>query len=326
MSPSADAVDASVDPVDLSRVVRAAAVLFGQAGIASAQTDAELLAAHVLGIGRAELVAAMVRGSRPSPEQLSEFAALVERRASREPLQHLTGRAPFRRLELLVGPGVFVPRPETELLVEAALAELTSLAAAQPEREQFLVIDLCTGSGAVALAIADEAAEATGRAVRVLGLELEPDALAWARLNAEEAKRPARTTVELLAGDVDGAAAPGGPLAACAGSVDLITANPPYIPPDAVPVDPEVAEHDPRPALYGGGSDGLRIPGAVLTTAQLLLRPGALLLMEHADVQGPAVRAMALAAGYASAETLLDLTGRERVLRARADAGPRGKE
>ena len=300
----------SVPRADLGAAVRQAEHRLAAAGVSSARADAELLAAHVLGRGRGDLVAAMVRGEWLNPPQHSIFRHLVDRRAAREPLQHLTGRAPFRRLELAVGPGVFVPRPETEILVEAALAEVTALHGRLGGPP--LVVDLCTGSGAIALAVADESEDA-----RVVALELEDAARTWASRNL--AHVPAGERVELRAGDVrQCAVAPDGALADLAGRVDVVVANPPYIPPGAVPVDVEVAEHDPAAALYGGGEDGLAIPAAVGEAAWLLRRPGGLLLMEHADVQGPATRALTTEFGaWDDVRTLPDLTGRDRILHAR---------
>jgi release factor glutamine methyltransferase len=309
---------------DLGSLVREAAARLSAAGIQSARVDAELLAAHLLGVVRGELVALLARGGSPSGptlsgDRLSTWHRLVERRAAREPLQHLTGTAGFRRLELAVGPGVFVPRPETEGLVEAVLAELVKVGLAQVELAQVepgwrggtaLVVDACSGSAAVALAVADEHPRA-----RLVALELDPVALAWAARNIAALDAGAR--VELREGDVRGAADGDGALSDLVGLVDVVAANPPYIPDGAVPLDPEVADHDPHQALFGGGADGLDVPRAVVATAARLLRPGGLLLMEHADVQGVSTRALAREAGLDDVSTLVDLAGRDRVLSAR---------
>ena len=302
---------------DLATWVRAAGARLAEAGVASPGVDAELLAAHVLGLGRGELTAAMLRGTDLAAEQAAEADLLLARRCEREPLQHLTGRAPFRRIELLVGPGVFVPRPETEVLVEAAVAEL--LAAHDGPA---LVVDLCTGSAAVALAVADEAPQA-----QVVALEREPAALVWARRNV--AAHPAGGGVEVRAGDVTDATEPDGVLADLVGRVDVVVANPPYIPDGAVPREVEVARHDPAAALFGGGDDGLVVPRAVVATAAALLRPGGLLLMEHGEAQAAPARALldeergdrrhgeGPTSGWCEVSTLTDLTGRDRVLRGR---------
>ena len=298
----------------LAEVVRAVERRLSAAGVPSPRVDAELLVAHLLGTGRGELGAAVLRGmplDGDATRALAGLEDLVLRRVAREPLQHLTGRAAFAGIELAVGLGVFVPRPETEVLVEAAVHELDGV------RGDPLVVDLCTGSAAIALAVADAVPTA-----RVVALELDERAISWAARNVAELAAGER--VELRAGDVRDAAVAGGVLADLVGQVDLVTANPPYIPPDAVPVQIEVAEHDPAPALYGGGEDGLEVPRAVLATAGVLLRSGGLLLMEHADVQGPATRRAADRAGYAAAGTLLDRSGRDRVLHARRPAADSG--
>jgi len=288
--------------------VGSAADRLAAAGVPSPRADAELLVAHLLGLGRGELVAALLRGAVMSDEQVGEADRLLARRCAREPLQHLTGRAPFRRIELLVGPGVFVPRPETEVLVEAAVSELVGA-----HDGPALVVDLCTGSAAVALAVADEAPQ-----VQVVALEREPAALDWARRNL--AAQAAGGGVELRGGDVVGATEADGVLADLAGLVDVVVANPPYIPDDAVPREVEVARHDPVAALYGGGADGLDVPRAVVLAAAALLRPGGLFLMEHGEQQGPSTRALLDGTpdgSWREVSTLVDLTGRDRVLRAR---------
>ncbi|QTE31564.1 peptide chain release factor N(5)-glutamine methyltransferase [Pengzhenrongella sicca] len=282
--------------------MRAAEATLASAGVPSPRADAELLAAHLLGIGRGEVQVAAILG-RPAP---AGFAELVARRAARIPLQHLTGTAPFRGLELAVGPGVFVPRPETEQVAQVAI----DAAAARPG-DQVLVVDLCTGSGAIALAVAHEVPGALVHAV-----ELDAAAHAWAERNvaALSAGR-----VRLHRGDARTA------LAALDGTVDVVVSNPPYVPPGAVPVDPEVAEHDPAVALYGLGADGLEVPRGIVAAAARLLRPGGLLVLEHAEVQDAAARAMVDATGlFGPAETQPDLTGRARMVVARrSDAGRR---
>ena len=298
------------DAVRLDAALRQAAATLAAAGVASPRADAEQLAAHVLKVPVGELVAAAVIGRALDPDDAARFAGLVEARASRVPLQHLTGRAAFRRLELEVGPGVFVPRAETEvaagLAIEAASGFAAEFAASGIDGE-VLVVDLCTGSGAIALAVATEVPRA-----RVVAVELEPHAYAWARRNVD-ALAPGR--VELRLGDAAGADT--GVLAELAGRVDVLVANPPYIPAGMRPVDVEVAEHDPAAALYGGGRDGLVLPRAVVAAAAGLLRPGGALVMEHADSQGAATRAIAGPPDWLDARTAGDLTGRDRVLLAR---------
>jgi release factor glutamine methyltransferase len=269
--------------------IRAAAARLAAAGVASPRHDAEELAAHVLGLSRAKLALL----DRLPAATAARYAELVEQRAARVPLQHLTGVAGFRRLELAVGPGVFVPRPETEALVEWVLSRLAPGA---------LVVDLCTGSGAVALAVADEAPGVTVHAV-----ERDEHALAWAARNVEATGLP----VTLHRGDVADPAL----LAPLAGTVDLVTANPPYIPVGAA-VEREVAEHDPPAALWGG-EDGLDVVRAVERAAARLLRPGGLVAVEHADAQGTSVPGVFARAGWVDVADHPDLAGRPRFTTAR---------
>jgi release factor glutamine methyltransferase len=269
--------------------IEQAARVLADAGVASPRHDAEELAAHVLGVSRSRLFLL----DRLPAEAADRYAALIRERAARVPLQHLTGVAGFRRLELAVGPGVFVPRPETEVLVEWALSRMSQGA---------LVVDLCAGSGAVALAIADEAP-----GVRVHAVELEEHALAWAARNVERTGLPVR----LHQGDV----ADPSVLASLNGTVDVVTANPPYIPVGAG-VEREVAEHDPPAALWGG-EDGLVTVRAVERAAARLLRPGGVVGVEHADLQGESVPSVFARAGWAEVTDHPDLVGRPRFTTAR---------
>ncbi|HEY3436661.1 MAG TPA: peptide chain release factor N(5)-glutamine methyltransferase [Actinotalea sp.] len=293
-------------PVDLETALREGAAVLAAAGVGPARAEMEILAAHLLGLPRGELRVHALLG-RPAPAGLSE---LVARRASREPLQHLTGRAPFREIELEVGPGVFVPRPETEQVAQVAIsAARTALA----EAGHVLVVDLCTGSGAIALAVAHEVPGS-----QVVGVELDAGAVAWARRNADRLA-DVGAAVRMVRGDARTA------LRELDGSVDVVASNPPYIPPDAVPVDPEVRDHDPAVALYGLGPDGLAVPTGVIGAAARLLRPGGTFVMEHAEVQAGAVRALVEADGrFTEVRTAPDLTGRDRmVVAVRVDPSPR---
>ena len=281
-------------------LVEGATRLLQDAGVQSPRHDATALAAHVLGLERLELALAP-----PVPDGFAQaYAGLVERRRTREPLQHLVGSTGFRYLTLLVEPGVFVPRPETEVVAQAAIDE-----ARQQERP--LVVDLCCGAGGIAVAVATEVPSATVRAV-----DLSPEAVALTRRNAE---LNGATNLTVEHGDV----ADLWLLRELDGTVDVLVANPPYIPPDAEPVDPEVRDHDPDLALYGGGLDGLEVPRAVIAAAARLLRAGGLLVMEHAEVQDAAARAAALATGaFEQIESRDDLTGRPRMLVARRNSHP----
>lgn len=284
---------------DMRALVEGATRILAEAGVQSPRHDATALAAHVLGQERLELVLAP-----PVPDGFAEeFAGLVERRRNREPLQHLVGTTGFRYLTLLVEPGVFVPRPETEVVAQVAVDE--ALRRANP-----LVVDLCCGAGGIAVAVATEVPSA-----RVVAVDLSPEAVDLTRRNAEH--NGATVRVEL--GDVADPTL----LSELDGTVDVLVANPPYIPPDAEPVDPEVRDHDPDLALYGGGLDGLEVPRAVLRAAARLLVPGGLLVMEHAEVQDAAARADALATGaFVDIESRPDLTGRPRMLVARRIGHP----
>ncbi len=288
----------------LDAAVREATERLAAAGCPSPRTDAQVLAAHVLGLGGGEVVAAVLRGA-PLPEGAAErFDELVGERVRRVPLQHLTGSTGFRGVDLAVGPGVFVPRPETELVAGAALVAAT--ASARERGRTPVLVDLCTGSGAIAAAIADELPLATVHAV-----EVDAQAHAWAARNL------AGTQVVLhLADATDPQATPTG----LDGAVDVVVANPPYVPDDMEPVDPEVADHDPPVALYGG-PDGLRVPLRVAARAQVLLRPGGTLVMEHAHGQQQQLLRALARAGWEHAVGHPDLAGRERyVVARRADA------
>jgi release factor glutamine methyltransferase len=286
----------------LAEALRAAEALLAGSGVPSPRVDAELLAAHLMGVAtgttvsRGQVQAAAVLG-RPAPDRFDE---LVARRAAREPLQHLTGRAPFRGLELAVGPGVFVPRPETEQVAEVAIDEARTVAT---RAGSVVVADLCTGSGAIALAVAHEVPAAVVHAV-----ELDRTAHDWAARNVAGSG----LGVRLVRGDARTA------LGALDGTVDVVVSNPPYVPTGAVPVDPEVAQHDPAVALYGLGEDGLEVPRGIAAAAARLLRPGGLFVMEHAEVQADAARALVRATGaFDDIRTGVDLTGRARMVVAR---------
>lgn len=284
-----------------AEVDRAVAALAG-AGVPSPRTDAVVLAGHVLGADRSEVERRLLLGGEVDDAAASRLAALVDERCARVPLQHLTGTAPFRRLELHVGPGVFVPRPETEQAVDHVLAALEGIDAPR-------VVDLCTGSGALALAVADEAPTA-----EVTAVELSELALAWAARNIETTGLPVR----LVAADAGADPAGVADLAGLVGRVDVVVTNPPYVPVGMVPLEPEVAEHDPDVALYGGSEDGLATPLAVASAAARLLRHGGLLVMEHADSQGESLpRALAATGDWVDVVDHPDLTGRPRTTTAR---------
>lgn len=269
----------------MEQALRDAELRLGQAGVPSPRADAELLAAHLLGVTRGRVRALALTGA----DVPAGFEALVEERARRVPLQHLTGTATFRRVDLAVGPGVFVPRPETETVAQLVIDHALRLDAPR-------IVDLGTGSGAIAAAVADEVPGAEVHAV-----ELSELALAWAGPNL------APFGVHLTQGDLR-TALPGQDA-----SFDVVVSNPPYIPADAVPTEPEVAEHDPQLALYGGGADGMELPCAAAASAARLLKPGGYFVMEHAEVQAPAVAAYLERTGsWDAVTTHQDLGGRDR--------------
>ena len=274
----------------LGAVLREATARLAVAGVPDPAVDAELLLGHVLGIGRGELAAASVRGDRMPHAATAGFETLLTRRVAREPLQHLTGTAPFRHIELAVGPGVFVPRPETETVVQFAIDAL--LIAPDPAP---IGIDLGTGSGAIALAMATEVPHS-----RVFAAELSPDAHRWAARNTAAAENLTLVNEDLATAFDD-----------LAGQAHVVISNPPYVPDDAVPRDPEVRLHDPALALYGG-EDGLDIVRILSHRGLRLLRPGGLLVIEHGELQGDAIRDLLTADGWRAAATHPDLTRRDR--------------
>jgi release factor glutamine methyltransferase len=238
----------------LRHAVDEATAALAAAGVASPRLDAEELAAHQAGTDRGLLFL----GAAPGDDFFVGYDALIAARSRRVPLQHLTGTAPFGPLTLQVGPGVFVPRPETESLLEWS--------AAQELPHNPVIVDLCTGSGALALALSRHWPQG-----RVIGIEASGEALDYARRNA------VGTPVELHHADVT----EHGLLAELDGRVDLVVANPPYIP-DGAELEPEVAEYDPKRALFGG-PDGMTVIAAVVALAARWLRPGGLCVVEHDD-------------------------------------------
>jgi release factor glutamine methyltransferase len=282
------------EPERVDGVLRLAVQALERAGIASAHADAELLLASVLGVNRGRVQALALLGADLKPEDSTAFRALVIRRAAREPLQHLTGVAAFRGIELEVGPGVFVPRPETEVVAGIAI---DALRAVDARDRRPMAVDLGTGSGAIALALASEVPLAT-----VVGVELQPEAFTWARRNAARLALP---NARIVCGDLAGV------LPQATGAVDVVVSNPPYVPDDAIPRDPEVRMHDPATALYGG-ADGLDVVRRVVRSAERLLRRGGTVVIEHGEWQGPAVRALLPAPRWRDTRTLPDLTDRER--------------
>lgn len=269
---------------DVRALLSSATARLTAVGIPTPRVDAELLLAAVLDVPRSRLLTC---SDIPSPAA-DVFDGYVARRATREPLQHITGTVPFRHLVLAVGPGVFVPRPETELLVDAVLPHLRAL-------DGPLAIDLCSGSGALALAIADEVPGA-----RVVAVERSSPALRWLRRNA------AGTDVRVVDGDVRDHDL----LRPHHGEADAVVANPPYVP-LAADVDPEVRA-DPGEAVFAG-ADGLDLIPPVVSCAALLLKSGGLFALEHDDSHATAVPDLLGADGrWIDVTERRDLTGRPR--------------
>lgn len=268
-----------------------AAASLAAAGVPSPRVDAELLAAHVSGLRRGELIAS----GAPTEAELASFAALVARRGRREPLQHLTGAAPFRYAEIAVGPGVFVPRPETELLVDWALGRLP---------RGGLVVDACSGSGAIAHAIATERPDS-----RVWAVEAEPDAFEWMKSNLQ-GTGATPVLADAVAEDT---------LAELDGQVDLVVANPPYVPMD-MEVAPEV-DFDPSGAVYADEA-GLAVIQPLTLRAARWLRSGGWYGFEHDDTHGKAAPEILRVSGFVDVDDHRDLAGRSRFATGRLGLSP----
>jgi release factor glutamine methyltransferase len=273
----------------LWRAIDSATSLLTDAGIASARYDAEQLAAHVAGTDRGRLPLL----EPPDEEFFGRYDDVVAARSRRIPLQHIIGTVAFGPVELRVGPGVFVPRPETEVMLEWAT---TQRLGARP-----VIVDLCTGSGALAVALARHLP-----AARVIGIDDSGAALDYARRNVEG------TAVELVRADITEP----GLLPELDGQVDLVVANPPYVPEDAL-LEPEVAQHDPPHAVFAG-PDGMAVIAAVVDLAGRWLRPGGLLAVEHDDTTSYSTVELSTSTGlFDGIVARRDLVGRPRFVTAR---------
>jgi release factor glutamine methyltransferase len=264
-----------------------------QAGVESPAQDARILLSFVSGIELAQLPLL----DEVDDDHVRRFRKLIVQRAERVPVQHLTGRAHFHRVDVEVGPGVFVPRPETEAMAEWAIDQLRPLTARE---RRPLVVELCAGSGAISKAIVSELTR-----VDVHAVEVSEEAAGYARRNLAD------TLVDLHVADMATA------VVELNGSVDMVIANPPYIPLEAYEsVAPEARDHDPVQALFAG-NDGLDAIKVVISVGDRLLRPGGLLCFEHADVQGDSAPALVRASGaFTAVRDHLDLTGRPRFVTA----------
>ena len=284
--------------------IDAAAQTLADAGVDSARFDAEELAAHVAGVERGRLAMLEDTAGTGAGEQfLERYRELVDARSRRIPLQYLTGVAPFGPVLLHVGPGVFIPRPETEALLEWASAAAGSFGRSDP-----LIVDLCTGSGALAVALSRVSAGAT-----VIAVDDSADALHYAARNV------AGTRIQLIEADVTSP----GLLPEFDGRVDLVVANPPYIPEGAL-LEPEVCDHDPGHALFGG-PDGMLIVNAVVDLAARWLRPGGRVAVEHDEATSSQTAERVAQAGvFEDIAQRVDLTGRQRFVTASRSHGREG--
>jgi release factor glutamine methyltransferase len=280
--------------VKLSEALALASQKLSQAGVPSPQADATWLLCHILDTDRSDLLTRLTFDQELTAEQVSAFDAALARREKREPLQHITGTAAFRSLELNVGPGVFVPRPETEQVVQYAIDYLRQLP------KPGVAIDLGTGSGAIAIAMATEVPQ-----TKVYAVELSEAAFAYAAKNIEANA----AMVELRLGAMQNV------VSDLVGGLDVVISNPPYIPNSAIPKDPEVRNYDPELALYGG-EDGLDVIRDISGIAAALLRSGGLLVLEHADGQSEAIRELLLNDGWLSVNAFQDATLRYRTITA----------
>lgn len=276
----------------VAEVVRDTVARLAAAGVPDAHVDAELLVAHVLHVSRGGVQAASIRGDRMPAAARAVLVPLVDRRCAREPLQHLTGSAPFRSMELAVGPGVFVPRPETEMVAQLAIDALRAVASEAP-----VAVDLGAGSGAIALALATEVPHA-----RVFAAENSVDAFVWTK---ENVARIGARNITLAFIDLAHA------FPELDGTVSVVASNPPYVPDDAIPRDPEVRLYDPPAALYGG-PDGLDAVRQLSRVGLRLAHSGGTIVIEHGEWQGAAIRDILTADGWRSAATHPDLTTRDR--------------
>lgn len=261
-----------------------------EANVPTPQADAYWLICYAAGITKSELMNRLAFDESLNSQQVETLLTAVEKRKQRIPLQHITGTAAFRDFELSVGQGVFIPRPETEMVAQLGIDFL------KPFANQALALDIGAGSGAIAISIA----RAVPR-VRVVAVEASEAAAAFTAANI----RSLAPEVELRIGDFQEH------VLDLAGQVDLLISNPPYIPIDAIPLDLEVREHDPDLALYGG-QDGLDVIRELVQIGPVLLKRGGMIVLEHADGQSDAVCELLLAEGFSKVQAHSDLTERLR--------------
>ena len=282
----------------MKELLRAAFSQFEKNQIAT--VDAEILLAHLLGVSRKQIHSQIIELSDSDREKISnEYNELINQRLMGRPVQYITGSAPFRYLDLEVGEGVLIPRPETELIVDRVIGYLNS------DSEKDLaksVVDLGAGSGAISIAIASEAA-LKGLKVSMVAVEKSPEAAIWLNKNIAKYDLPIRVVIEDVQTALPDVKA------------DLVVANPPYIPNDEK-LPTEVRNFEPSEALFGGAVDGMQIPKLFIAAADRLLKPGGYFIMEHHEKQGELVRE-ALSMQFSNTQTHADLNGRDRFTSAR---------
>jgi len=277
----------------MREILRNAVALFEKNQIPA--IDAEILLAHILGVSRKQLITSTFEIPADELERVSdEFKGLVEQRLLGKPVQYITGTAPFRYLELSVGPGVLIPRPETEVLVDRVIGYLQR---SNEKDEAKSVVDLGAGSGAIAIAIATEAA-LKNLPVTVVAVEKSAEAAHWLNLNISKYELPTRVVVEDVATALDGVKA------------DIVVANPPYIP-NHEQLPQEVIGFEPEIALRGGAGDGLERPKIFIAAAARLLKSGGFFILEHHETQGSLIKD-ALSTEFRDIQSISDLTGRDR--------------
>lgn len=299
-------------------LVRSASAMLRASGVDTPEHDAKLLAAEVFGVDLQTVDKAMLMGSETSElakqdakqsgedAALKRFHTMVDRRSKREPLQHITGHAPFRYLDLKVGPGVFIPRQETELVVQEGVDWFTKHGMYSAK-----VVDLCAGSGAIGLSFVTEVPGS-----EVWAVEKSEQTAQWTRVNLNEtAKKYPSIASNYHLEIADATQMP--TLNQLDGTIDIVLTNPPYVPLADIPQQPEVRDYDPDLALYGGSADGTLIPERIIARAAKLLKNGGLLVMEHDITQGERLSAFALAYGFSNVMVHNDYTGRPRYMTAK---------
>lgn len=299
-------------------LVRSASAMLRASGVDTPEHDAKLLAAEVFGVDLQTVDKAMLMGSETSElakqgakqsgedAALKRFHTMVDRRSKREPLQHITGHAPFRYLDLKVGPGVFIPRQETELVVQEGVDWITKRGMYSAK-----VVDLCAGSGAIGLSFVTEVPGS-----EVWAVEKSEQTAQWTRVNLNEtAKKYPSIASNYHLEIADATQTP--TLNQLDGTIDIVLTNPPYVPLADIPQQPEVRDYDPDLALYGGSADGTLIPERIIARAAKLLKNGGLLVMEHDITQGERLSAFALSYGFSNVMVHNDYTGRPRYMTAK---------